>query len=195
MRITRSVHVSAQIRATVRSRRCHGQDQCVIGVVQQCEYFERRCPAQWWPTNAQLGARFLAATVRAGRPGLPLHWRQCRRCWVARSTRGPYHEPAARRSAGALREGMTSHSSLNGDDMGMCLCWQKKPVLAKKPFPSLTSSDNAPPDLLVMGQRGHTCPCFFQLREAGRNGRVLVSLFLALRTQLLILHLQLGQLL
>jgi len=137
--MTRVGHVCGPIRVTGRSYSCHAHDQKVTTVVPLCDQLVHQRVGQGKTLAVQWRSDFLAVTVRADRTGSALNWRHCWRRWDPRATRGPCHEQAARRSASALRGGLTSHSSLTGDEMGKCLFCQQKHVLAEKPFPSLTS--------------------------------------------------------
>ena len=115
--MTRFVHVYGQIRVTGRSYSCHAHDQKVTNVVPRCDQIVNRRVVHGKTLAVQWRSDFLAVTVRAERTGSALNWRHCWRCGDPRATRGPCHEQAVRRSAGALRGGMTSHSSLQGDDV------------------------------------------------------------------------------
>ncbi len=139
MKRTPSVHVVGQIRITMRTRRCHGQDQCMLVLVHPGVHSTHRYRAPWWDNRMHSRSGLLAVTERVVRTDTGLQWRCCSCWWAARTARGPCHEPPPQRSAGALRGGMTSHSSLKGDEMAKCRDCQQKHVLAKSRFPLLTA--------------------------------------------------------
>ena len=139
MKMTRCTHVASQIRVTVRSQVCHGRDRLLRIVVPQGEHSKQRCLAPWWYSDAQSRSGLLAETVRVTRTKTALEWRCDWRWWAARTARGPCHWQPPRRSAGALRGGMTYHSSLKGDEMAKCRDCRKKHVLAKSQFPLPTA--------------------------------------------------------
>ncbi len=139
MTVSRSVHVFGQMRVTMRTQPCHERDRLLFIVVPQCVHSTQRSRAPWWDNRRRSRPDLLAVTVRVVRMDTALQWRCCSYWWAARTARGPCHEPAARRSAGALRGGMTSHSSLAGDELAKCRDSRQKHVLAKSRFPLLTA--------------------------------------------------------